>query len=269
MGQMSSGLTSISNTPVMHYRPDPGEPAVRLSAKEQQTAGLVTLQEQRNETRLRSRAMVRGEDVIYSNRTFSLGVGSVSPTYNGGLTTVVTRTDGNGFLPNTVVQQSASDEKSADPTEEAENKENTDAMASDPLTELQSAVQPTPEELDEKKQDIESENKQIERNLLKAQLEMDRAYQNGNPLQAQQADRKQTDLERQKEENEKEKRDIVQKQAQQKGEETGSGIGQIGKENLTNASSLLEILFGKEQDPQQPVLQYPSTPDIPRFSFAR
>ena len=39
----------------------------------------MTAQEQRNETRLRLQALARGEDVIYSNRTFTLGLQRSQP----------------------------------------------------------------------------------------------------------------------------------------------------------------------------------------------
>ncbi|HQO34659.1 MAG TPA: hypothetical protein PLG59_08365 [bacterium] len=82
---------SYSPPPTIRFTPDPGEPAVDVTATPQQTALLVTAQEQRNETRLRTQALLRGEDVLYSHRTFTLGNRNGYPVYNAGLTTVVSR----------------------------------------------------------------------------------------------------------------------------------------------------------------------------------
>lgn len=261
--KMVSGPTSISSAPVMHFRPDPGEPAARLSAKESQSAGLVTLQEQRNETRLRMRAMSQGEDIIFSQRTFSLGLGSNSPTVNGGLTTVVTKPDRNGFLPDTVYQPQAPQSNQSNSSEETDETTPESQTAEGTSEDIQSAAQPSKEELDQKKTDVESENRQLERNLLRAQLEKDRAYQNGDAVQAQQADQKQADLERKIEDNEEEKKKVEQEQALEESKDFQQNTGQILSENVAAASSVLGVLLGGGD-----LQQAPSAPQVPRFSFA-
>jgi len=266
---MVSGPTSISSMPVMHFRPDPGEPAARLAAKEPQSAGLVTLQEQRNVTRLRMRAMSQGEDVIYSNRSFTLGVGALSPTFNGGLTTVVSKPDRNGFLPDTAFLPSTSREEETGEAEESKPEEEENQAASTSPENLQSATQPTEEELDQKQQDIDAENRQLERNILRAQMEKERAYQTDNEVQLQQTDRKEAEMEREMEENDEEKREIEQERFQQKLEEFQQNAGQILSENLASASSMLDVMFGSNREPAAPRNPtQPLTPYIPRFSFA-
>lgn len=258
---MVSGPTSIQRTPVMHFRPDPGEPAARLSAPESQSAGLVTLQEQRNETRLRLRAMSQGEDIVFSKRTFSLGLGSSSPTINGGLTTVLTKSDRNGYLPDTVYRPQAPQQNLPNSSEETDEATPDSENASE---DIQSATQPSKEELDQQKSDVESENRQLERNLLRAQMEKDRAYQNGNAVQAQQADRKQTDLEQKMENNDEEKRKVEQELVRQESQPYRPNTGPIRSENVSAATSILGALFGGGGNLQQA----PNAPQVPRFSFA-
>lgn len=265
---MVSGPTSIHSAPIMHFRPDPGEPAARLASPESQSAGLVTLQEQRNETRLRMRAMSQGEDIVYSNRTFSLGIGGSSPTVNGGLTTVVTKPDGNGYLPDSVFKLQAPQNQEPRETEPTTFQQEENQSSQSSAHNIQSAVQSTPEELEQKKQDIDSENRQLERNLLRAQLEKDRAYQNNNAVQAQQADRKQTNLVQKIVKNEEEIRAVEQEKIQQEKQDSQSNnIGQILSDRVAAATSVLGGMIGAGNTGA--LQQASTTPQIPRFSFAR
>ncbi len=256
--------------PVMHFKPDPGEPAIRLAATEAQSAGLVSTQEQRNETRLRMRAMAQGEDVLFTKRTFTLGVGDVSPTINGGLTTVVTRTDSNGFLPNSVYQPQTPSKDYLEAAEESEEPEAEDDALSASSTDLQNATQPTEDELQEQEQDLESEDQRLERNITLARMEMDRAIQSGNPAQIEENRREEAKLEREMDDNEKEKRSVELERLQQKMDDFQQDADQVLQQNLAAATGVLSALFGGAEQPAPggiPMVTAGNT--TPNFSFAR
>lgn len=250
----------------MHFQPDPGEPAVRLSAKESESAGLVTLQEQRNETRLRLRALSQGEDIVYSQRTFNLGIGQNSATVSSGLTTVVTRTDSNGYLPDSVVQMEVGDGEHAPvypaPASRAE------AQAAPRNS--SSIDQPSEKELNQEEQNLETEKNQLERNLLRAQFERDQYRQNGNAVLAENAEQKQRLIEREIEKNEKEKRSVnqacIQRSMNPSQKEAGGRASRMG--NATGAASDDAYLQNRHEGRQNE----PATASsllLNRFSFAR
>ena len=163
---MVSGPTSLSSSPMMHYRPDPGEPAVRLSATPNQTAFLVVAQEERNEARLRTRALQNGDDILYTQKSFSLGVSGSGVVYNAGLTTVVSRPH-------------PQDHSSSDKLNSANVGPG-----------VNSASNPNRAENRAERQHIEStpnpanEDAQIDHNLTRANLEKSQVAQNGNPLES-------------------------------------------------------------------------------------
>jgi hypothetical protein len=267
---MVIGPVGMQSMPVMHFKPDPGEPAVRLAATEAQSAGLVSTQEQRNETRLRMRAMAQGEDVLFTNRTFTLGVGDVSPTINGGLTTVVTRTDSNGFLPNSVYQpQAPSNDEMQAADESEETQVGFDPLA-DSSTDLQNAAQPSEDELEEQEQDLESEDQRLERNITMARMEMDRAIQSGNPTQIEETRREEAKLEREMDDNEKEKRSVELERLQQKMDDFQQDADQVLEQNLAAATGILDLFSGANtQAAPRGIPMVTAGNTTPNFSFAR
>lgn len=74
--------------PVLYYRLDPGEPGLRTQARASESALLVTAQEVRNQTRLISQAIARGEVVIEADSQYSPGIDGRFMSVRGGLTTV-------------------------------------------------------------------------------------------------------------------------------------------------------------------------------------
>ncbi|MBI1388965.1 MAG: hypothetical protein GC154_11005 [bacterium] len=246
---MVSAPSPIGSIPVVNYRPDPGEPAARLNAPQTQTAGLVTIQEQRNETRLRAQALARGEDIIYSNRTFTLGVGNVSPVYVGGLTTVVTQSDSNGFAPDFQPQPaSASD----NPINQAQQVQQTDSekqskqdqglAPKDP----EETAEPTKQELQQKKREIETDEQRLDRNLTLARLQQRDAIDRGDPAQFEQANRKENQLKREQEQVDRDKRENELKLLEKRSQ-TGASDTALPARNQGNGSGVLDVLFGFNQ----------------------
>ncbi len=254
---MVSGPTAISGSPMVHFRPDPGEPAVRLAAPPQQTALLVASQEQRNETRLRSRSIAQGEDVLYSNRTFTLGLGSGSPVYNGGLTTVVTRPDNNGFLPDQTLRPVAEEESAAEETQSDEEDES--SLAAQSLTE--ETNEKSEEEIEQEEQELENEDSRLNQNLTRAFMEQNRAIENGDIVQFEEARREQLQLTRELEENEKEQRELELEKLEAKMEEFQQITGEALEDNASSAMGILDVMFGFAPDQT-------TTPRTPSFSFA-
>ena len=252
---MVSGPSSIGgmgDIPQIHYRPDPGEPAARLSAPPTQTALLVTAQEQRNETRLRSRAVVLGEDIIYSRITFDVGVGNSSPVYNAGLTTLVTRTGSDGVLPGqTSPISSPAEEEQVPSTHEEEDEEENQAASE--LSETSSEQDRLSEqELDEEENELESEDTRLNRNLAIAFLKQEQALEDGDPVEFQQAQREASTLERELEELEKEEREIELERFARQLEEFQESTGEVLEDSLSTAIGLLDVMFGLGENNDSP-----------------
>lgn len=269
-GPSSNFSAAFNSTPTINFRPDPGEPAVRLSAREQETAGLVTLQEQRNETRLRSRAIARGDDFIYSNRTFDLQVGQSSPVFSGGLTTVLTRSDPNGsapdnrFIPtqdNSSLAIQSHDEASETDSEQSTEEENPLEPQS-----LEEANEQTEEELDAELQNLETEDSRLERNLNQARLEQELALETGNGPQIEAAAREEQQLEREQEEIEQEQRELELEKLAKQLEETLMQANQAITDNLAAAIGTLDVLFGlgNQTNEEEPLL--PQSPPLRPFN---
>ncbi len=248
---MVQGPSAIGSHPSIQFRPDPGEPAVRLSAKPQDTAALVTAQEQRNETRLRNRALAHGEDILYSNRTFTTSLGNSSPVYNGGLTTVVTRKDSNGFLPDTQVELNPSS-RSVQAQENEENNEKTPSAEINEPQKNQESKTSSEEELEQTEQKLENEDARLERNLTRARMEQMQAQQNENPAQMEQAQRKAKEIEQEKEEIQKEKREVEQEKMQAKLEEFLQQTSSFLEDNSKIASGMLDAMFGLKRPSNSP-----------------
>ncbi len=241
---MVSGPTSVGGSSMVRFRPDPGEPAVRLAAPPEQTALLVASQEQRNETRLRSRAISRGEDVLYSNRTFTLGLGLSSPVYNGGLTTLVSRADSNGFLPDQVLAGAGNNQ--ARETDEAEEEEDDSAFS--PQSLLKESDEPTEEELEQEEQELKNEDTRLSQNLARALMEQNRALENGDRVQLQQSRRKEQQLTREIENNEKEKREIELEKLEARMKDMHLSLGQAMEDNAAAAMGILDVMFGLDKE---------------------
>ncbi len=234
---MVSGPSAISGNSLIQFRPDPGEPAARLKAPETQTALLVTAQEQRNETRLRAQAVARGDDIVFSNRSFTLGVGNLSPIFNGGLTTVTTRSDPNGFRPD--IQPTASSNET-EPTEDEPVEQEARAVPEDP----EEATQPSEEELQREELTLDNEESRLERNLTRAQVEQEEAIQSADPVQFQQAEREQAQLERDQQELDREKSQNELEQLEQRLENFLDDAGDAIQGSADAAAGVLDVLFG-------------------------
>ncbi len=270
---MVSGPSAVGSTPIINFRPDPGEPAVRLSAREPQTAGLVAGQELRNETRLRLRAIARGDDVLFTNRTFTLGLGQTSPVFQAGLTSVVTRSDPNGAAPNQRFaptpaggNQEAQQSEEGRQTGEAEETEEDNPLEPKSLLEGE-ATEKTEEELEQEERDLESEDSRLERNLAQARLQQERALELGNLNQLQRAQREEEELEREQDELDKELQQVELDRLEKQLEETLGATNQAITDNLEAAIGPLDVLFGLQvgqgnQKDREPAFQ-PTTPITP------
>lgn len=253
------GINSASFLPQQQikFRPDPGEPAVRLSAPPSQTAGLVSSQEQRNETRLLLRALSKGDDVLYSKRTFTLGLTGSSPVYNAGLTTLVSREDPNGAAPDQVIgpvtsqdelrasQEEESKQEEAQQEEEEEtNPLNAAEENEEETSPVLGAAEEDEEELESEETEIENEDQRVDRNLTIAQLEQQQALRSGDPVQVEQTEREIKQLEREAEEVEKEKKENEQKQTEIRLKELQGTANQAIEDTLNAALGIIGVLFG-------------------------
>lgn len=269
---MVSGPTSVPIQPpasnTIRYRPDPGEPAVKLSAQETDSAILVHAQEQRNETRLRSQAIARGEDILFSRRTFTLGLGQQSPIFNGGLTEVITRTDSNGFIPDQPLVDTEGPQRPLQPAEEESNRTEQEAEQEEAL---QSSAEPTLEELEEDEQNLELEESRLERNLDRARLEQEEALQQADEPQLREARREERQIEREQREIEQEQRQVeIEKFEEQLEDFLDASIGAV-EESAAAAIGMLDVMFGlapNEGEGANPTAPLSASPGGPGF-FAR
>jgi predicted ATP-dependent endonuclease of OLD family len=244
---MVSGPSPIGSIPILNYTPDPGEPAARLSAPQTQTASLVTSQELRNETRLRRQAVNNGEDIIYSNKSYDLTLGKMSPVYNAGLTTVVSRPDGNGFLPDiqaviTPVQQE--EDKPAQALQETENPDEDNPLPTHSMDAVQKELMPSEEELEEEKQELNNEDERLQRNLTQAAVEKDQALKTGNLFQFQSARREESLLERAQQQIDKQERQVEITKQEARLRDFQETSTHILSQNMDAAAGLLDVMFG-------------------------
>lgn len=254
------GISSLAFQPQQQikFRPDPGEPAVRLSAPPSQTAGLVSAQEQRNEVRLRTQALLKGDDILFTKRTFTLGLGPNSPVFNAGLTTVVSREDANGFAPDTQIGPvSSQEELRASQESESEEEEEDRAIGEEEegLSSLLQADEEDEEELESEETELQNEDQRLSRNLSLAQLEQQQALQTGNPVQIDETEREIKELERELEETEKEQKENEQKQLEIRLEEFQGETTDAIEGSLEAAFGLIGVLFGiggEEEDDSSP-----------------
>ena len=232
---MVSGPTSIGNSvPIINYKPDPGEPAVRLSAPENRSAYLVINQELRNQNRLRAEALEKGEDIIYSNVSFHVTTGKNGPVFNSGLTTVVSKSKAQKESATyTKPVQSGNGQSS----ESTNNTNQTNALTPNSL----SQSKPAEKQLQQQKQKIDNEDARLERNLTEARLTKEQALTTGNPLQFQNAKQKENQIEQDKEDITKEKRKNDQEQAQIRMMVSNQ---QTDISPASPAQGLLDVMFG-------------------------
>jgi len=247
---MVSGPSAVGSTPTINFRPDPGEPAVRLSAREPQTATLVAGQELRNETRLRQRALVRGDDVLFTNRTFTLSVGQTSPVFQAGLTSVVTRTDPNEFVPNQQPSPADTNPSFESPsttqekqTKQSNNSEEQNSFKPQGLLDGE-ANEKTSEELEQEERELENEDTRLERNLTQARLQQEQALELGNFAQLQQAERKEQELKREQEELDEELQQVELERLENQLEDTLETANQAIEDTISAALAPLDVLFG-------------------------
>ncbi len=210
-----------NNSPTIHFRPDPGEPAVRLSAPANQTAQLVTGQEQRNETRLRSRALVKGDEVIFSRRSFTPGVEGGDLAVTSGLTTVSFREGANRPDVDFAPPEESPQRPIAPPPEEGRGAVNNEADAGEegaasPLRETrEDPLAPSSAQIARKEDDVEREKARVEIGVERAEQREAEAVRDGSVLEARQARAEKRRLELEKRQLDRQKSSLqVEKQAQ-------------------------------------------------------
>lgn len=251
---MVDPISSTSVAPrVIRFKPDPGEPAVDVTASPRQTAYLVTAQEQRNETRLRNRVISRGEDILYSYRTFDQTYQDGSVVYTGGLTTVVSREH----------QASPLRGSWTEPQEPGQENNEIGARRDDEESEKpspaeQTAMQATEEserDLEEDKRELGIQRGRVENRKEHAEAQLEQAAEDRNALQVQVAERKVSELERREDAIEREERKVELERLQERLERTQDVIGSAVMKNLGTASKILGVPHGREPD---------STPSVGR-----
>ncbi len=237
----------ISHTPtvpgVVRFQPDPGEPAVSVTATPRNTAYLVTAQEQRNETRLRGQALARGEDILYSNRTFTYGYADGSPIYSGGLTTVVSR-EGQGnplAKPNAESLRDQRDEQGVEVDSE-------EGQETGSLESLNAQEQTDEADLEEDRQDLRIQRERVTNRKEEAENEADRAARDADPLDLRTAERRISELDRREREIRREERKVELEQFEKRLEETQKTMLNAIEDNVGVAAGVLGVLYGEQQD---------------------
>ena len=236
---MVSGPAAIgSSVPVINYKPDPGEPAVRLSAPENRSAYLVINQELRNQNRLRQEALAKGEDIVYSNVSFHVSVGKNGPVFNSGLTTVVSKAPPQ---KESAIYSKPAQTGGNQATEAAaaNNQANNKITANSP-----EQSKPPEKQLQQQKQKIDNEDARLERNLTEARLVKEQALDQGNPLQFQNAKQKENQIEQDKEDITKAKRKNEQEQVQARMMSSRQATGNSQNQAASPTQGMLDVMFG-------------------------
>jgi hypothetical protein len=222
---------SASSAPpqMIRFKPDPGEPAVDVTASPRQSAYLVTAQEQRNETRLRNRAILRGEQVLYSRRAFNQTYENGSVVYTGGLTTVVSRD--RQASPLREAQASAQAPASKDEEtktgraqEKAQEPSLAEQFAAQAAGESEQDLAANTRELSIRKGDLENRKERAEARAA-------RAADEGDTLQMQAAQREVNELERRGETIDREKRKVELQRLEERHKEAREAIGDVLAKN--------------------------------------
>lgn len=210
-----------NDSPTIRFRPDPGEPAVRLSAPANQTAQLVTGQEQRNETRLRSRALVKGDEVIFSRRSFTPGVEGGDMAVTSGLTTVSFREGANRPDAEFAPPQDGPQRPLPPPPAETPGAANSEAAAGEeseasPLRETRGdPLASSDAQIARKEDDVDREKARVAIGVDRAEQREAEALRDGSVLEARQARAEKRRLELEKRQLDRQKSSLqVEKQAQ-------------------------------------------------------
>ncbi len=248
-------IGASSSSPVINFRPDPGEPAVRLAAPANQSALLVTAQEQRNETRLRSRAVVAGDQIIFSNRTFTPSVVGGDNAITAGLTTMVSRPGAN--QPETGLEQQPEgppnpiDQAAEDLQKTEEEGQDSGQGQTSPLEEAQNTpLNPDEDEIDADQQDVERERDTVENDLQEAERQESEAAQDGSALEVRQAQAEQARLELEDRELKREENQLEVEKQRQRQENLNQDLTSAIEGNLAAAMGPLAALFGTSEPKQ-------------------
>lgn len=262
--------TSQNGSSTVNFRPDPGEPAVRLSAPANQTALLVTAQELRNETRLRSRAIAQGDEILFTNRTFTQGGAGGDAAVVGGLTSLVFREGGNQpqVGPDGQDQISISEQardalqgaqnEGADSTGELGAEEETDGQLASPLEEAREEGRPgqprDDSEIQEDQEETDQRQDRVETDIQEAEEREEDALTNGSVLEAQQARAEQAQLQLEEREVERDKNQLELERLENRLQEANQNLTSTLEDNVRAAAGPLAALFGAgdpSQDPQR------------------
>jgi hypothetical protein len=237
--------------PVIRFKPDPGEPAVDVTASPRQTAYLVTAQEQRNETRLRNRAVLQGDEILYSRRTFHQTYQNGAVVYTGGLTTVVTRERrGNPLHEATVQRQGSGRQDTGVGAVQGEE----ESQHSSPMRQIATdATKQTEQELAQYKRELSIQRVRVDNRRERAEAQLEQAVQDGDILQTQWAQREVDGLERREDAIKREEVKVEQERLQQRLEEAQSEVNTALPKDLGPAARSPGGLYGEERDPDPAV----------------
>jgi len=245
---MVDPISSAYSPPqVIRFKPDPGEPAVDVTASPRQTAYLVTAQEQRNETRLRNRAILRGEEIIYSRRTFTQTYQDGAVVFTGGLTTVVSRPR----QTNPVHRLSAQPQ---DPGPEGAGmgslQRGETAEEGSPVRQAAiQATEKTQQDLAQVERELSTEQGRVENRKERAEAQLHQAAVDGDVLQMQSAARKLNELERREDAIQREERKVELEQIRLRredgpGEVSSPAIGHHGPK-----AKIAGLLYSQDRVP--------------------
>lgn len=248
------GAASYSDSQIIRYRPDPGEPAVRLAAPANQSALLVTTQEQRNETRLRAQAVVSGDQILFSNRTFTPGLVGGDQAITAGLTTIVTREGAN--LPNPETAYAVQGGRSLTDKARDELEGQGDKEEQDETTPAENALAQTTDagrqnEIEQDSDDIERELDDVESDRVEAEAKESEAAATGSLLEVQQSRAKQARLDLEEDRLEREKRQLELERFSRRIAEADEDLASVLDGSLAAAVSPLAALFGASDPGQQ------------------
>lgn len=242
-------------SPDINFRPDPGEPAVRLSAPANQTALLVSAQELRNETRLRSRALANGDEVLFSNRTFTPGVEGGDSAIVAGLTSVTFREGANrpdiGLQDQVTISDEARDALVGNPLETEGAGEDAENQTASPIEqareEAEEDADPTAprEEKDiaEDEDIVEREREGVQNDREEAEREEEDGQREGSPVAVQQARAEQARLDLEERELDRQERRLDVEKLASRLRELNEGIGTALTGNADAAAGPLAALY--------------------------
>ena len=225
---------SIAPPHIIRFKPDPGEPAVDVTASPRQSAYLVTAQEQRNETRLRNRAILRGEQVLYSRRAFNQTYENGSVVYTGGLTTVVSRD--RPVSPFRQAQASRQTPASEDEAAGAVRAEDEGRESSPAKRFAAEAAQESEQDLAADKRELSIRKGDLENRKERAETRAARAADQGDPLQLRAAQREAKELERRAEMIDREQRKVELQRMEARRREAREAVGDLPSANPSAAT---------------------------------